>query len=94
MPGYEDYYLWMRLLQKHKGANINEPLVHARIGNNMIQRRQGIGFLKKEIEFQKRLLKTGLIDYSKFTRNVIIRAIPRLLPVFFLKFLYTKLLRK
>jgi glycosyltransferase involved in cell wall biosynthesis len=27
MPGYEDYYLWMRLLQENKGANISEPLV-------------------------------------------------------------------
>lgn len=93
MPGYEDYYLWMRLLQKHKGANINEPLVHARIGNNMIQRRQGIGFLKKEIKFQRTLLQNGLIDYSKFTRNILVRGFPRIIPLFLLKFLYSKLLR-
>lgn len=94
MPGYEDYYLWMRLLQKHKGANIDEPLVHARIGNNMIERRQGISFLKKEIKFQRRLLKDSLIDYSKFIRNILVRGFPRILPVFLLKFLYAKLLRK
>ena len=94
MPGYEDYYLWMRLLQEHKGANIYEPLVHARIGNNMIQRRQGIVFLKKEIKFQNRLLHNKLINYAKYIRNIIIRGIPRILPVFLLQFLYTKLLRK
>jgi len=94
IPGYEDYYLWMRILQENKGANINEPLVHARIGNNMIQRRQGISFLIKEIKFQNRLLEDGLIGYSKYTRNIIFRGFPRILPVFVLRYLYTKLLRK
>ena len=94
MPGYEDYYLWMRLLQENKGANINEPLVHARIGNNMIQRRQGIGFLIKEIKFQNRLLQDGLIGYSRYIRNIMFRGFPRILPIFILQYFYTKLLRK
>lgn len=94
MPGYEDYYLWMRLLKAHKGINIEEPLVYARIGNNMIKRRQGIKFLKKEIQFQNTLLNDKLIDLSIYLRNILLRGIPRILPNFILNVFYKQLLRK
>lgn len=94
MPGYEDYYLWLRLLKEYKGMNIDEPLVYARIGNNMIKRRQGIEFLKNEIRFQNAILKNGLIGLFDYSINIIFRGGFRILPVFFLKILYTKLLRK
>lgn len=94
MPGYEDYYLWMRLLKAHKGINIEEPLVYARIGNNMIKRRQGIKFLKKEIQFQNTLLNDKLIDLSIYLRNILLRGIPRILPSFILNVFYKQLLRK
>ena len=57
MPGYEDYYLWLRLLAKFKGYNINENLVYARVGNNMIARRQGFIFLKMNYFFNGLYLK-------------------------------------
>lgn len=94
MPGYEDYYLWLRLLKKYKGANIGEPLVFARIGNNMIGRRQGIEYLIKEIKFQNALIKERLIDLPRYYRNIIVRGLPRILPIFILQLLYQKLLRK
>lgn len=94
MPGYEDYYLWMRLLKQNKGININEPLVFARIGNDMIRRRHGLEFFKKEIQFQKRLRQEGLISNIIFTKNIILRGVPRILPISILQIIYTKLLRK
>lgn len=93
MPGYEDYYLWMRLLLKHKGENLNENLVYARIGNNMFGRRQGFSFFKKEIKFQKTLYSEKLINKNRFYKNIIFRGIPRLFPISILSLLYKLFLR-
>ena len=94
MPGYEDYYLWLRILSKgYDCLNLNEALVHARVGNNMIGRRQGLSF-SKEFEFQKTILKEGLIDTKHFIFNIIIRCLPRLLPVTILQIIYSKILKK
>lgn len=94
MPGYEDYYLWIRLLEKSDGINIDKSLVYARIGNSMIKRRQGIEFMIKEFRFQFTLLCENLISIRFFLRNVFIRGLPRLLPSSILQIVYTKLLRK
>lgn len=42
MMGFEDYYLWVRLLKAgYKGKNIQESLVFARTGKDMYARRGG-----------------------------------------------------
>ena len=56
MPGYEDHYLWIRVLQKYNGYNTSKILVNARIGNDFFERRHGLNFFKKELNFQLRLL--------------------------------------
>ncbi len=94
MPGYEDYYLWLRVLKEHKGFNINENLVFARTGNDMIGRRQGFSFYKKEIKFQNQLRKDGLIGSLNYFQNIVFRAFPRLLPKKILKIIYINFLRK
>ncbi|NVK72537.1 MAG: glycosyltransferase [Oceanospirillaceae bacterium] len=94
MSGYEDYYLWIRLLKQFKGMNIDEPLVFARIGNDMIKRRHGLEFLKKEFQFQYRLLFENHISLVNFCKNLIIRCLPRILPIYILKIIYLKVLRK
>lgn len=94
MPGYEDYYLWMRLLRENKGMNITEALVFARIGNDMINRRHGFEFFMNEIEFQYKLFREGYISPIIFLRNIILRGLPRLLPKSILKIIYTKILRR
>lgn len=94
ISGYEDYYLWFRLLNYYEGANISTPLVHARIGNNMIKRRQGIEYLIKEYRFQLILLEENLIPLHIFIRNIALRGLVRILPVNALKFFYRQLLRK
>ena len=93
MPGYEDYYLWMRLLKQNKGMNIDTPLVFARIGNDMIKRRHGLEFFKKEFQFQNRLLKENLTSPLNFSKNFIIRCLPRVIPISILKIIYSKVLR-
>jgi glycosyltransferase involved in cell wall biosynthesis len=93
MPGYEDYYLWMRLLLDHKGMNLNENLVYARVGNNMFGRRQGIAFLVKEIKFQKTLFAEKLINKNQFYKNIIFRGMIRLFPKSILSLFYRSFLR-
>lgn len=92
--GYEDYYLWVRLLQRgYQAANINEPLVNARIGNNMIARRQGTKYFNNEIKLQKEFIKLKFINIFDFVQNIFFRAVPRLMPIFVLKIIY-RYLRK
>lgn len=94
IPGYEDYYLWLRILHTNNGVNLNKPLVYARVGNNMIARRQGFSFFLKELNFQKLLKQEKIITCSRFVKNVFIRGLPRLLPRKILFILYSTFLRK
>lgn len=93
MPGYEDYYLWMRVLKEFNGFNLSENLVHARVGNGMIARRQGFVFFANELKFQRTLLTEDLITYLDFIKNIFLRLLPRLLPKKILELIYTKILR-
>jgi len=93
MPGYEDYYLWLRVLNIYKGHNLRKPLVYARVGNNMIARRQGFHFFVNEIRFQKAIYFDGIQSFVSLIKNVIIRGLPRILPKFILKILYKYFLR-
>ena len=49
MMGFEDYYLWVRLLKAgYKGKNIQESLVYARTGEGMYARRGGKNILSMD----------------------------------------------
>jgi glycosyltransferase involved in cell wall biosynthesis len=92
--GYEDYYLWIRMLQKgSKFGNISEDLVFVRVGNNMFARRHGMQFFKLELKLQKELLRIDFLNNWEYLRNIFLRALPRLFPVWGLKLVY-KFLRK
>ena len=93
MAGYEDYYLWMRVLKEFNGFNLSENLVYARVGNDMLGRRQGFRFFINEISFQKAIYFDGIQSFSSFIINVILRGLPRLLPKFALKIIYKYFLR-
>lgn len=94
LPGYEDYYLWVRMLVKgFKAANIQENIVFARIGNNMLARRKGFKFFKQEFELQKKFYQIGFVSFSQAVLNVFLRATTRLFPTGLLKYGY-KFLRK
>lgn len=93
MPGYEDYYLWMRVLKKYNGFNLSDNLVYARVGNGMIARRRGFDFFLNEFKFQKTLLSENLITYLDFIKNIFLRLFPRLLPKKILELIYTRILR-
>ncbi|MES2284312.1 MAG: glycosyltransferase [Bacteroidota bacterium] len=92
--GYEDYYLWIRmLLTGSKFFNISENLVFVRIGNNMLAKRQGIHFFKQELKLQQEFLNLKFINKIEYFANIFLRAIPRLFPIWGLKIVY-KFVRK
>ncbi len=94
MNGFEDYYLWMRMLMKGKRfANLPQVLVKARTGRGMIARRRGWKYAKDELALGKAAYQMGFWSVSNLVKNFFTRFLPRLLPVFIVEKLYT-LLRK
>lgn len=88
----EDYYLWLRLLAHgYKISNIPEPLVSARVGNGMLERRSGISYAKSEIQMMRKIYSLKLTKNPKTALLFSARSITRLLPSSTLKFVYNKL---
>ncbi len=88
----EDYYLWLRLLAHgYKISNIPEPLVSARVGNGMLERRSGISYAKSEIQMMRKIYSLKLTKSPKTALLFVTRSVTRLLPSSTLKFVYNKL---
>ncbi len=92
----EDYDLWIRLAHNNfKLANLPEPIVHARIGDGMYDRRGGLKYFKKEMEIQKLLREYDMISFTKFAVNYAERfIIAGLLPGKVRAWVYKKFARK
>jgi len=59
--------MWIHMLQVGaKCMNIDDFLVYARTGYEMIERRGGYEYLKKYISGRKKILDTGYINYCYF----------------------------
>ncbi len=87
--GYEDYYLWIRMLRNGCViANIPEDLVFARVGNKMFDRRHGFRFFRQELKLQKKLQRMEFLNQWEYMRNIFLRAVPRLFPLWGLKLVY------
>lgn len=93
-PGYEDYYLWVRMILKGSTFyNLQENLIMARVGNDMLARRQGITFFRQELKLQRKFYQIGLLNSYEYLLNILLRTIPRLFPIWGLKYIY-KFLRR
>ena len=93
--GFEDYYLWLRMLSGGmKGYNLSEVLVYMRVGNGMYARRGGVSYLKDMAEFRKIMLNSGYINLLEFLTSVITRGIVILMPANLRKTVYSVFLRK
>ena len=87
--GYEDYYLWIRMLQKGSLiGNIPEILVFARIGNNMHSRRRGLKLFNQEVKLLHELARINFLNNMEFCKSLIYRALPRLFPVWGIRIVY------
>ena len=95
MPGFEDYDLWVRMVVNGaRTANLPEPLVYARTGNDMIGRRIGWRYAKSEFRFYKKLRELNFLTFGEFVKIIFIRIPLRLLPKKILTVIYKKVLRK
>ena len=95
IPYIEDYELWVRaMINGIRIGNIGEVLVHARIGNGMVQRRGTKKYIKSWHLMNKDMIKAGMIGYATYARNMISIIAFVFMPVRLKGFLYKKVLRK
>lgn len=95
IPYIEDYELWVRaMINGVRIANIGEVLVHARIGNGMVQRRGSQKYIISWHLLNKDMIKAGMIGYGTYVRNMMAITAFVFLPVGLKEFLYKKVLRK
>ena len=66
----EDYYLWIRMALKDKiFKNVEDVLVHVRIGNGMSARRGGFRYFKSETKLQYFMFEKKYISFFRFVYN-------------------------
>jgi glycosyltransferase involved in cell wall biosynthesis len=95
MPYFEDYDLWVRMLsQKMIFSNLPEPLVFARVGNDMVGKRHGLAYVRHEISFFKKIYQNGFINLKDYIAAVSIRVPLRLIPKNLLEIIYNFALRR
>ncbi len=92
----EDYYLWVRMLQKGCNvANIDKPLVHMRVSKDLYARRGGLKYYKSQKKLLKYMRETKYISFFAYTKNKIIRfCVQVLMPNWLRQKFYVKGLRK
>ena len=89
VPYFEDYDLWIRVIQAGYAAeNHCEVLVKVRIGKDMIGRRHGISYCRKELFFLKRQYRSHFLSAWEYLSLVLVRVPVRLLPKNILGFIY------
>jgi len=91
---FEDYFLWLKLLSNNiKMHNIQRPLVQMRAGPNLLARRRGLDYIRKELNFLNLSLERNYIKISSYLIGLLIKLPIRLLPRSPISLVY-KLLRK
>jgi len=93
MPWFEDYDLWIRMINNSNFFNIQEPLVKMRVGLDQIKRRSGLNYALSELKFNKVLLNKGFINKPYFYSVALFKFILRISPKFIVAKFY-RLLRR
>lgn len=82
MPYFEDYWLWVRLLQKRYAVkNIDQVLVNVRAGTEMLGRRGGWNYAKASFYYYKVLSENNFLGSLDFIWIVILRVSISMLPI-------------
>ena len=91
---FEDWYLWLRMIKlEMKMENLDDILVHQRVGNNFESRRSGINYINNEFEALNLWRKEKLISNTTFLASLTIRLFLRILPQGLLTLVYSSFLR-
>ena len=95
IPYVEDYELWVRtLVNGYEINNIDEILVHARVGNGMIGRRGNKQYISSWKKLNDYMLKNKMINHFELIRNMIAVRAFVYMPSSLKEFVYKKILRK
>lgn len=95
LPYVEDYYLWVRAIcNGAKLANIDEPLVHARVGNGMAQRRSDKRCIAGRRVLSRYMLEHGMIGRAEYYKNMLSIRMFVYLPTNVKVWVYNNILRK
>ncbi len=90
----EDYHLWFQMFQNScKFYNIQEILVNARVGNNMLGRRKGMPYFRMEVYFFNVLYKSKFITKYQLGKVLMERGLMKIIPIRFLERIYAIMLR-
>ncbi|MDD6349799.1 glycosyltransferase, partial [Intestinibaculum porci] len=77
----EDYYLWVRMLQKGmKAYNIQESLVFMRAGSAMYKRRGGSKYAQSQRQLFKYMYDTKFISFQDYIYSCVVRTLSGLIP--------------
>lgn len=78
---FEDYYLWVRMLQKGViAANLQESLLYMRTPADMFQRRGGVQYAKDMLKFRWWMHKSGWSTWKDFTLSALPQAVVCIMP--------------
>ncbi|AIM24811.1 glycosyltransferase [Melissococcus plutonius] len=95
LKGFEDYYLWVRLLKKgYEGKNIANILVYARAGDKMYMRRGGVSYLFPGLRGRWYIYKDGIGNFIDYMLSSTVHVVISLMPNRFRGLFYKKILRK
>lgn len=91
----EDTLLWVRMMiNEAKCMNIPEPLVFARIGEGMYERRGGFAYFLKYRNGKKKVLETGYISRLDYYYTLFAQFVVAMLPRRIRGFIFKKLLHR
>ncbi|WP_233554873.1 glycosyltransferase [Atopobacter sp. AH10] len=95
LKGYEDYYLWVRMLKKGAiAANLKENLVNARANAEMYKRRGGLSYFLASQKAYQTIYKVGLASPKDKWIRELAQLLVNLSPGWLRAKLYDTLLRK
>ncbi len=90
----EDTLLWVHMIQAGaKCKNISRPLVYARVGSDMYERRGGWNYFKKYKAGRERVLETKYINIGEYLFTISVQFLVALIPNQVRSVLYKKILR-
>lgn len=91
----EDYDMWVRMIENDAYCeNINEYLSYVKVSKELYKRRGGNKYLKTILRFKKELYKKGFYSFKDYIVSSGTHIVMCLMPSFFRKIIYTKLLRE
>ncbi len=95
MPGFEDYYLWARMLAAGcKARNLDDFILYFRAGEDVYRRRGGWQYLKNAVHARWAIHKTGVSGFGDFLYAVSGQAVVSLMPNGLRGRFYDRVLRK